>query len=66
MDKLLITKAMSLKEVKALTTFSTATIYRKIKTDNFPKQIQVSKKRVVWDGKAIIEWLNHEANKYNQ
>ncbi|OTQ78184.1 helix-turn-helix transcriptional regulator [Gilliamella apis] len=49
MEKIILKKAVSLQGVKSITSFSRATIYKKIQTENFPKPIKISAKRVVWD-----------------
>jgi len=45
------------KEVERRTTLARTTIYRKIKANTFPKQIQVSEKRVGWPESEIDRYL---------
>lgn len=66
MEKIILTKAVSLQGVKSITSFSRATIYRKIQTENFPKPIKISAKRVVWDESQVKNWLQEKANSYIQ
>lgn len=65
-EKINLTKAVSLRDVKAITSLSRATIYRKIKIAGFPKPIKISDKRVVWDEEQVKKWLNEQANNYIQ
>jgi len=63
-NKINLTKAVSLHQVKSITSFSRATIYRKITTDGFPKPIKISARRIVWDEPEVKKWLDEQANKY--
>ena len=50
-------KVIKLNEVKSLTTLSTASIYRQIKEDSFPKQIKLGERSSAWFYDEIIQWL---------
>jgi prophage regulatory protein len=50
-------KVIKLKEVKKLTTLSTASIYRQIKDKSFPKQIKLGERSSAWFLEEIIQWL---------
>ena len=50
-------KVIKLNEVKRLTTLSTASIYRQIKEDSFPKQIKLGERSSAWFYDEIIQWL---------
>ncbi|WP_339425185.1 helix-turn-helix transcriptional regulator [Pseudomonas proteolytica] len=47
---------IKLAEVKALTTLSTSEIYRRIAAENFPKQVTLGPKSVVWIEAEILSW----------
>jgi prophage regulatory protein len=53
-------KAIKLDKVKEITSLSNATIYRLIKQGDFPKQIKLSKRTVVWNMDEIDNWLEHK------
>ncbi|QUX96646.1 AlpA family transcriptional regulator [Marinomonas sp. CT5] len=48
---------LSRREVEKRTTLARTTIYRKIKANTFPKQIQVSDNRVGWPESEIDRYL---------
>ena len=50
-------KVIKLKEVKKLTTLSTASIYRQIKDKSFPKQIKLGERSSAWFYEEIMQWL---------
>ena len=50
-------KVIKLKEVKKLTTLSTASIYRQIKDKSFPKQIKLGERSSAWFYEEIIQLL---------
>lgn len=50
------------KEVERRTTLARTTIYRKIKENTFPKQIQVSDNRVGWPESEIDRYLANPMN----
>jgi prophage regulatory protein len=49
-------KILKLKEIKLITSLSTATIYRLMKRGKFPKQIKLSER--------AAGWLEHDINEY--
>ena len=51
---------MKLPEVKELTTFSSATIYRLINKGDFPKQIKISERSSAWSLKEIYNWIDQK------
>jgi prophage regulatory protein len=53
-------KVIKLKEVKYLTTLSTASIYRQIKHNSFPKQIKLGERSSAWFYEEIIQWLEEK------
>ena len=57
-----IKKAIKLAQVKELTTFSSATIYRLIKKGEFPKQIKLAKRSSGWLHEEISDWLEEKIN----
>lgn len=61
-EKINLTKAASLRDVKDITSFSRATIYGKIKDSGFPKPMKISAKRVVWDEAQVRAWLNEQVS----
>ena len=50
-------KVIKLKEVKKLTTLSTASIYRQIKDKSFPRQIKLGERSSAWFYEEIMQWL---------
>jgi len=50
-------KLIKLPEVKELTTFSSATIYRLIQKGEFPRQHKLAERSVVWLEKEIYDWI---------
>ena len=52
-----LNKVIKLNEVKRLTTLSTASIYRQIKKDSFPKQIKLGERSSAWFYEEIMQWL---------
>ena len=55
-------KAIKLAQVKELTAFSSATIYRLIKIGEFPKQIKLAKRSSGWLQDEIYNWLEEKKN----
>ena len=51
---------MKLPEVKELTTFSSATIYRLINKGDFPKQIKISERSSAWSLTEIYNWIDQK------
>lgn len=46
------------KEVEGITGLSCTEIYRRIAADNFPKQVMLGPKCVVWVEAEIYAWMN--------
>ncbi len=55
-------KLIKLPEVKELTTFSSATIYRLMKKGAFPKQIKLAERSSGWFIEEIYDWLEKKRN----
>ena len=53
-------KVIKLNEVKHLTTLSTASIYRQIKDNSFPKQIKLGERSSAWFYEEIMQWLEEK------
>mgnify|MGYP003764857565 FL=1 len=51
---------MKLPEVKELTTFSSATIYRLINKGEFPKQIKLTKRSSAWSLEEVYNWIDQK------
>jgi prophage regulatory protein len=56
-------KLIKLPEVKELTTFSSATIYRLIQKGEFPRQRKLSERSVVWVSEEIYNWIEEKIDK---
>jgi len=46
--------------VQEITSLSKSTIYRLISEGEFPKQIQIGKRAVVWVRSDINDWINQK------
>ena len=55
-------QVIKLAQVKELTAFSSATIYRLIKQGEFPKQIKLAKRSSGWLQDEIYNWLEEKKN----
>ena len=51
-------KILKLKEIKSITSLSTATIYRLMKRGKFPKQIKLSERAAGWLEQDINDYIN--------
>ena len=51
---------MKLPEVKELTTFSSATIYRLISEGEFPKQIKLAERSSAWSLEEVYNWIDQK------
>ena len=47
---------LSVADVLNMTTFSESTLWRKVKAGTFPKPVPLSKRRVGWREKDVLEW----------
>lgn len=54
-------RLMRLKEVLNLTGLRRATLYRKIRTGTFPRQVRISERCAAWRESAIRSWLANSA-----
>ena len=59
-------RLLTLKQVKKITLLSTATIYRLMKEDKFPKQIKLSERTSRWSENEIIEFIIKKMNNRNR
>ena len=59
-------RLLTLKQVKEITLLSTATIYRLMKQDKFPKQIKLSERTSKWSENEIIEFIIKKMNDRNR
>ncbi len=55
-------KLLRLPEVKATTGLSKSTIYARISEGNFPKQIQLGPRLVVWVESDIQNWITEQVS----
>ena len=60
-----MTKVIKLPQVKELTTLSSATIYRLIKTSEFPKQLKLAERSSGWLLEEINDWLESKSTLRN-
>ena len=51
---------LRLPEVREMTGLSTSTIYRWMSEGNFPKQIQLGSRSVVWNDQEVIKWMEDQ------
>lgn len=51
---------LRLPEVRQMTGLSTSTIYRWMTEGNFPKQIQLGSRSVVWNERDVIAWMEKQ------
>lgn len=60
MEKQAITpvRFIKLAEVKRLTSMSTTEVYRRIGRNQFPKQITIGAKSVVWIESEVLAWID--------
>ena len=58
--KLSFNKVIKLNEVKHLTALSTASIYRQIKDNSFPRQIKLGERSSAWFYEEIMQWLEEK------
>ena len=53
-------KVIKLAQVKELTTFSSATIYRLIEKGKFPRQLKLAERSSGWLLEDIYNWINEK------
>jgi len=51
-------KILSIDEVTKLVSLSKRTIYTEVSEGRFPRQVQISRRRVGWKESAIRQWLD--------
>ena len=49
-----------LPQVVEMTVLAKSTIYKWIRLGEFPKQIQLGGKSVVWNERDVIDWMNQQ------
>lgn len=54
----LTVRFIKLPEVKRITSMSTTEIYRRISRDQFPKQVHIGSKSVVWVEREVRAWVD--------
>ena len=57
-----IKKAIKLAQVKEITTFSSATIYRLIEKGEFPRQLKLAERSSGWLLEDIYNWIEEKKN----
>ncbi|MEY4751364.1 MAG: hypothetical protein RIQ60_3578 [Pseudomonadota bacterium] len=50
-------RLLSLAEVEAATSCRKSTIYSLMKTNAFPRCVQITKRRVGWAESAVLQWV---------
>jgi prophage regulatory protein len=50
-------RLINIRKVCELTSLSRATIYRRVDDGKFPKPIRISRNRVAWRERAVLDWL---------
>ena len=58
-------QVIKLKRVIALTSLSSATIYRLIKNEEFPKQLKLAERSSGWLLEEIYDWLESKSTLRN-
>jgi prophage regulatory protein len=53
-----IDRLIPMPEVRALTSLSKATIYRKVSERTFPAPVRIGKSRVAWRQTSIAKWMD--------
>lgn len=56
-----VEQLLSISRVSEFTTFSKATIYRKISDGSFPPPFKIGKSRVAWRQSDIAAWLAQQS-----
>ena len=50
-------RLVNIRKVCDLTSLSRATIYRLVGDEKFPKPIRISRNRIAWRERAVLDWL---------
>jgi prophage regulatory protein len=56
---------LTARQVSERTTFSRATIDRKVRTGEFPRPIYISRRRKVWAQSAVDQWMANACSRAN-
>jgi len=56
----MISRFIKRKEVEAITSLSTATIYRLMAEGKFPRQVKVTGRSVAWLESEVSEWVDQK------
>ena len=61
-------QVLRLKQLKAVTNLSQATIWRRVKQDpTFPKPFSIGPNTTAWDEAEVLAWLDHcKSNRFNE
>lgn len=55
-------RAINVKEVSRITSFSITHIREMVSRGDFPKSYKISDKRIVWNEDEVMEWLREKFN----
>jgi prophage regulatory protein len=55
-----IDRLIPITELLAITSFSKATVYRKVREKSFPAPLKIGKSRVAWRTSSISTWMNEQ------
>tara|TARA_X000001388_G_C2204547_1_gene112605 strand:+ start:243 stop:449 length:207 start_codon:yes stop_codon:yes gene_type:complete len=55
-------KILRIKEVADLTGLSPSSIYKQVRLDKFPKNIQLTSRATGWDSRDVEEWISNKIN----
>ena len=53
-----MTKLIRMKQVREIISLSPSTIYRKIATGDFPKQLKLTDKTCAWVEQEVLDWVD--------
>jgi prophage regulatory protein len=53
-----MTKLIRMKQVREIISLSPTTIYRKIATGDFPKQLKLTDKTCAWVEQEVLDWVD--------
>tara|TARA_R110000796_G_C14536986_1_gene432502 strand:+ start:1303 stop:1509 length:207 start_codon:yes stop_codon:yes gene_type:complete len=55
-------KILRIKEVADLTGLSPSSIYKQVRLNEFPKNIQLTARATGWDSRDVEEWISNKIN----
>jgi prophage regulatory protein len=55
-----IDRLIPIAELLVITSFSKATVYRKVRERSFPAPLKIGRSRVAWRTSSISEWMNEQ------